>query len=67
MATPGQGNLEEQSREKMDKYIPQSKDRWYSWYSLQGFQGYTYFITGKWLQIKNNALKDSEKKNLLKE
>jgi len=64
--TPGQGNLEEQSREKMDKYIPNLKTGDIHDILLQGFQkGYTYFIN--WEMItnkKNNALKDSEKKNL---
>ena len=64
--TPGKGDLEEQSKDKMDEYIPHAKSANIHDALLQGFKGgYTYFIN--WEMItnkKNNALKDSEKKNL---
>ena len=64
--TPGKGDLEEQSKEKMEKLYPSLKTGNIHDALLQGFQpGYTYFIN--WEMItnkKNNALKDSEKKNL---
>ena len=64
--TPGKGDLEEQSKEKMDEYIPHAKSANIHDALLQGFKGgYTYFIN--WEMItnkKNNALKDSEKKNI---
>lgn len=64
--TPGKGDLEEQSKEKMDDFIPHAKSANIHDALLQGFKGgYTYFIN--WEMItnkKNNALKDSEKKNL---
>lgn len=50
----------------MDEYIPHAKSANIHDALLQGFKGgYTYFIN--WEMItnkKNNALKDSEKKNL---
>lgn len=64
--TPGKGDLEEQSKEKMEAILPNAKTANISDALLQGFKpGYTYFIN--WEMItnkKNNALKDSEKKNL---
>lgn len=64
--TPGKGDLEEQSKEKMEAIFPNAKTVNISDALLQGFKpGYTYFIN--WEMItnkKNNALKDSEKKNL---
>ncbi|QQK08833.1 DEAD/DEAH box helicase [Miniphocaeibacter halophilus] len=64
--TPGKGDLEEQSREKMGKIIPNAKTGNIHDALLQGFQGgYTYFINWEMITNKtNNALKDSEKKNL---
>ena len=64
--TPGKGNLEEQSKEKMCKLIPNAKTGDISNILLQGFNsGTTYFVN--WEMItnkKNNALKDTERKNL---
>ena len=64
--TPGMGNLEEQSRIKMEGLIPNAKTGDIYDVLLQGFQiGTTYFIN--WEMItnkKNNALKDTERKNL---
>lgn len=64
--TPGKGDLEDQSREKMDKLFPSLKTGDIHDVLLQGFEpGTTYFIN--WEMItnkKNNALKDTERKNL---
>ncbi|NJB06753.1 DEAD/DEAH box helicase family protein, partial [Clostridioides difficile] len=63
--TPGKGNLEEQSEEKMRKLIPNAKTGDISDILLQGFNaGTTYFVN--WEMItnkKNNALKETERKN----
>lgn len=59
--TPGKGNLEEQSKEKMCKLTPTAKTGDISNILLQGFNsGTTYFVN--WEMItnkKNNALKDT--------
>lgn len=64
--TPGKGELEKQSQEKMEKLIPNAKTGDISDVLLQGFDGgTTYFIN--WEMItnkKNNALKETERKNL---
>ena len=64
--TPGKGNLEEQSEEKMRKLIPNAKTGDILDILLQGFNaGTTYFVN--WEMItnkKNNALKETERKNL---
>lgn len=64
--TPGKGDLETQSQNKMEKLIPNAKTGDISDVLLQGFvAGTTYFIN--WEMItnnKNNALKDTERKNL---
>lgn len=64
--TPGKGNLEKQSQEKMTKLIPNAKTSDINDVLLQGFiSGTTYFIN--WEMItnkKNNALKETERKNL---
>lgn len=64
--TPGKGNLEEQSKEKMDSLIPSAKTGNIHDILLQGFTGgMTYFVN--WEMItnkKNTALKESERKNL---
>jgi type III restriction enzyme len=64
--TPGKGDLEKQSQEKMENLIPNAKTGDISDVLLQGFiAGTTYFIN--WEMItnkKNNALKDTERKNL---
>lgn len=64
--TPGKGDLEEQSKEKMDEFIHHAKSANIHDALLQGFKGgYTYFINWEMITNKNNnALKDSEKKNL---
>lgn len=64
--TPGKGDLEEQSKEKMEAILPNAKTANISDALLQGFKpGYTYFINWEMITNKtNNALKDSEKKNL---
>lgn len=64
--TPGKGQLERQSEEKMKRHIPNSKTGDIHDILLQGFQpGHTYFIN--WEMVtnkKNNSLKDTERKNL---
>lgn len=64
--TPGKGDLEEQSKDKMLALFPASKTGDIHDILLQGFMpGYTYFVN--WEMItnkKNNALKDTERKNL---
>lgn len=64
--TPGKGNLEKQSQEKMEKFIHNAKTGDVNDVLLQGFiAGTTYFIN--WEMItnkKNNALKETERKNL---
>lgn len=64
--TPGKGDLEKQSKEKMEAILPNAKTANISDALLQGFKpGYTYFINWEMITNKtNNALKDSEKKNL---
>lgn len=64
--TPGKGDLEKQSQEKMEKLIPNAKTGDISDVLLQGFVGgTTYFINWEMITNKtNNALKDTEKKNL---
>lgn len=64
--TPGKGDLEQQSKDKMRALFPASKAGDIHDILLQGFTaGYTYFVN--WEMItnkKNNALKDTERKNL---
>lgn len=64
--TPGKGELEKQSEEKMEKYIPNAKTGDIQDILLQGFkEGYTYFINWEMITNKNNtALKETERKNL---
>lgn len=64
--TPGKGDLEEQSKEKMEAILPNAKTANINDALLQGFKpGYTYFINWEMItKDKNNALKESEKKNL---
>lgn len=65
--TPGKGDLEQQSKNKMEKLSPNSKTGNIHDVLLQGFTpGYTYFINWEMITNKNNSsLKETEKKNLL--
>ncbi|WP_210136574.1 DEAD/DEAH box helicase family protein, partial [Staphylococcus sp. GDK8D68P] len=65
--TPGKGDLEQQSKNKMEKLSPNSKTGNIHDVLLQGFiPGYTYFINWEMITNKNNSsLKETEKKNLL--
>lgn len=63
--TPGKGNLEEQSKEKMDKYIHNSQTKLLSDVMTDGFEeNDSCFINWEKLTKKgNNALKEGEKAN----
>lgn len=63
--TPGKGGLEEQSKEKMDKYIHGSNSKLLSDVMTSGFEeNDACFINWEKLTKKgNNALKDSERTN----
>lgn len=65
--TPGKGNLEEQSKAKMDKYIHASQTKLLSDIMTSGFEeNDSCFINWEKLTKKgNNALKDSERTNFL--
>ena len=65
--TPGKGNLEKQSKEKMDKYIHASQTKLLSDVMTGGFEeNDNVFINWEKLTKKgNNALKDSERTNFL--
>lgn len=65
--TPGKGNLEEQSKAKMDKYIHASQTKLLSDIMSSGFEeNDSCFINWEKLTKKgNNALKDSERTNFL--
>ena len=65
--TPGKGNLEEQSKEKMDKYIHAYQTKLLSDVMTGGFEeNDSVFINWEKLTKKgNNALKDSERTNFL--
>lgn len=65
--TPGKGNLEEQSKAKMDKYIHASQTKLLSDVMTSGFEGNdSCFINWEKLTKKgNNALKDSERTNFI--
>ena len=65
--TPGKGNLEEQSKAKMDKYIHASQTKLLSDVMTAGFEeNDSAFINWEKLTKKgNNALKDSERANFL--
>lgn len=64
--TPGKGDLEEQSREKMTKYLPNMISKNITDVLLGGFEaGDTAFINWETITKKGNtALKDAERKNL---
>lgn len=65
--TPGKGNLEEQSKRKMDLYVHGAKTKLLSDVMTGGFEeGDACFINWEKLTKKgNNALKDSERTNFL--
>lgn len=65
--TPGKGNLEEQSKAKMDQYIHASQTKLLSDVMTAGFEeNDSAFINWELLTKKgNNALKDSERTNFL--
>ena len=65
--TPGKGNLEEQSKEKMDRYIYGSSTKLLCDIMTSGFSsGDACFINWEKLTKKGNtALKDSERTNFL--
>ncbi len=65
--TPGKGNLEEQSKEKMDRYIHASQTKLLSDIMTSGFEeNDACFINWEKLTKKgNHALKDSERTNFL--
>ena len=65
--TPGKGNLEEQSKEKMDRYVHGSQTKLLSDIMTAGFEeNDACFINWEKLTKKgNNALKDSERINFV--
>lgn len=65
--TPGKGNLEEQSKAKMDKYIHALQTKFLADVMTSGFEeNDSCFINWEKLTKKgNNALKDSERTNFL--
>ncbi len=65
--TPGKGNLEEQSKDKMDKYIHNASTKLLSDVMTSGFaEDDCCFINWEKLTKKgNNALKDSERTNFV--
>lgn len=64
--TPGKGDLEEQSRKKMIKFLPHHNTKNIQDVLLQGFEAKdTAFINLETITKKdNNALKEAERKNL---
>ena len=64
--TPGKGDLEEQSKKKMLKFLPHHKTQNIQDVLLQGFEEKsTAFINWETITKKgNNALKETERKNL---
>lgn len=65
--TPGKGDLEEQSKEKMDRYISSSQTKLLADIMTAGFEeNDACFINWEKLNKKgNNALKDSERTNFI--
>ena len=63
--TPGKGNLEEQSKRKMDQYFPNSSTKLIGDVMTSGFEeNDCCFINWEMLTNKtNNAMKDGERKN----
>lgn len=64
--TPGSGDLEEQSKTKMSKFLPHMESKNIQDVLLQGFEAKdTAFINWETITKKgNNALKEAERKNL---
>lgn len=64
--TPGDGNLEEQSAKKMEKYLPDNSSKFLKDILVEGIKfGDTCFINWEVITKKvNTALKETEKKNL---
>lgn len=65
--TPGKGNLEDQSKAKMDLYIPQVQSKLLSDVLISGFEENTVAFIN-WEMVtnkKNNAIQDSEHHNLM--
>ena len=64
--TPGKGDLEEQSRKKMVKFLPSHNTKNIQDVLLQGFEAKdTAFINWETITKKgNHALKEAERKNL---
>ncbi len=64
--TPGKGDLEEQSRKKMIKFLPHHNTKNIQDVLLQGFEAKdTAFINWETItKTDNNALKEAERKNL---
>lgn len=64
--TPGKGDLEEQSKDKMIKFLPNLENKNIQDVLLQGFDAKdTAFINWETITKKgNNALKEAERKNL---
>lgn len=65
--TPGKGNLEEQSKAKMDKYIHNARTKLLADVMTSGFSenGCCFINWEKLTKKGNNALKDSERTNFL--
>lgn len=65
--TPGKGDLEEQSKTKMDKYIHNAQTKLFADVMTSGFsENDCYFINWEKLTKKgNNALKEGERKNFI--
>lgn len=65
--TPGKGSLEEQSKEKMDRYVHNAQTKLLTDVMTSGFEeNDSCFINWEKLTKKgNNALKDSERTNFL--
>ena len=62
---PGKGNLEEQSKDRMDALAPHIDTRSLPYSMLCGFDGRSVtFINWELVTRKNNALKEGERKNL---
>ncbi len=65
--TPGKGNLEDQSKKKMDLYFPQAQTKLLSDVLTSGFEENDIAFIN-WEMVtnkKNNAIQDSEHENLL--
>lgn len=64
--SPGKGNLEEQSKAKMDKHLPSKKTMTLKQALISGFEeGSTTFVNWELVSKNGNkAIKDTEKRNL---